>query len=66
MKAMKDWKKLMKQARQQGWRIKPTPRCHYKWFAPDGKTILVSGSSTSDHRGLANHISSMRRVGFHD
>lgn len=61
---MKDWKKLMKAAQNQGWRIVQAKHCHFKWFAPDGKTMLVSGSSTSDRRGLANHLSNMRRAGF--
>lgn len=63
---MSDWTKLMERARSQGWRVERTRRNHYKWFAPDGRTILVSGSTTSDHRGIKNQIANMRRAGFHE
>jgi len=60
----KDWKKLIREAERQGWQVEPTRRCHYKWWAPDGKTMLVSGTTTSDRRALMNHITNMRRAGF--
>lgn len=63
---MNDWKKLMKEAENQGWRIVRTKSDHFKWFSPDGKTLAVSGSTTSDRRALKNHISTLRKGGFHD
>ena len=57
-------KSLMREARRQGWRIEKGN--HIKWYAPDGRTLIVSGCTESDHRALANTLSRMRRAGFRD
>jgi len=61
-----EWKKLRKKAEAQGWRVVPTKGQHLKWYSPDGQHIVVSGSSTSDRRGMANQLSNMRKAGFHE
>ena len=66
MKLRGDWEKLRKAAISQGWRVEYTNKGHYRWLAPDNKTIVVSGSSTSDRRGMKNQLALMRRAGFHD
>jgi hypothetical protein len=62
---MSDWTKLQKDAEAQGWTIEQTRR-RLKWRAPDGKGLVVSSLSPSDHRALKNHISLLRRNGYVD
>lgn len=62
---MKELKELKRRAEAQGWRVLHA-RKHLKWFAPDGRTMVVTGITESDHRALANTLSRMRRAGFHD
>jgi hypothetical protein len=57
-------KELERKARAQGWRVEK--RNHLKWFAPDGRTMIVSGGTESDHRALQNTLARMRRAGFRD
>jgi transcriptional/translational regulatory protein YebC/TACO1 len=59
----KDITKLIKKARQQGWRVEQTKNCHYKFFAPNG-TIVVAGSTPSENRGFKNLKSRLRARGF--
>lgn len=61
---MSDWEQLKKLAERQGWQVERTKRGHYKWFAPDNHTIIVSGSTISDHRAIKNQKARMRRAGF--
>ena len=61
---MNDWKALQRRATEQGWRIVQTNRNHLKWYAPDGRTMLVSGCTTSDSRAIKNQRAAMRRAGF--
>ena len=62
----KELEQLRQRAIEQGWRVVRTNGDHYKWYAPDGKTIVVSGSTPSDHRALKNQKSMMRRAGFRE
>lgn len=62
----KDLNQLRKLAEAQGWRVVRTHNDHYKWYAPDGKTMVVSGSTPSDHRAFKNQLALMRRAGFHE
>jgi len=57
-------KDLMRKAKAQGWRVEVAS--HMKWYSPDGRTIIVTGHSESDHRALKNTLARMRRAGFHD
>ncbi len=60
----KELKELMRRAECQGWRVDVGN--HHKWYAPDGRTIVVTGSSESDHRALHNTKARLRRAGFRD
>lgn len=60
----KEWKELRRMAERQGWRVERTNSDHFKWFSPNGEDIIVSGLTVSDHRGIKNHITLMRRAGF--
>lgn len=62
----KELKQLRRQAEHQGWRVVRTSADHYKWYAPDGKSMVVSGSTPSDYRAIKNQKSLMRRAGFHE
>jgi len=62
----KELESLRLRAIEQGWRVERSNGDHYKWYAPDGKTIIVSGSTPSDRRAVKNQRSLMRRAGFHD
>ena len=57
-------KELARKAESQGWRVQKGN--HLKWFAPDGRTLIVTGCTESDHRALKNTLSRMRRAGFRD
>ena len=63
MSMNKDVVKLIKMAKQQGWRVEPTKNGHYKFFAPDG-TIVVAGSTPSENRGFKNLKSRLRARGL--
>jgi hypothetical protein len=56
-------KELIRLAEEQGWRVEKTHGGHYRWLAPSG-AIVVSSSTMSDHRGLQNHLSHLKRAGF--
>ena len=57
-------KELKRRAEAQGWRVEVAN--HFRWFAPDGRTIIVTGSSESDGRALKNTLARMRRAGYRD
>lgn len=63
MSMNKEIAKLIKKARQQGWRVEQTKNCHYKFFAPNG-TIVVAPSTPSSSRGFKNLKSHLRARGF--
>lgn len=57
-------KELVRKAERQGWRVEQHK--HIKWFAPDGRTVIITGCTESDGRALKNTLARMRRAGFHD
>lgn len=59
-----EFKRIREASIEQGWRWDRTNNGHWKGLAPDGKTIVVHSGTPSDHRGLRNALSRMRRVGF--
>jgi hypothetical protein len=65
MATKKDLKSIEKTAVAQGWKVATTNGGHKKWFAPGGG-IVISGSTESDPRGLKNHLSRIRKLGFRD
>ncbi|MBA3300846.1 MAG: type II toxin-antitoxin system HicA family toxin [Thermoleophilaceae bacterium] len=60
----KEFKEIIKAAKEQGWRVEPTKKGHVKFFAPDDENIVTAGGTPSDHRAIANLISRLRRYGF--
>ena len=55
---------IIRRARSQGWRVKLTARGHYKFYAPDGKGLVVVGSHLGDPRAVKNALAELRRRGM--
>jgi hypothetical protein len=62
--AKKELKEIVKEAEEQGWRVKTNRQGHPMFFAPDGINIVTAGGTPSDHRAVANLLSDLRRNGF--
>ena len=63
--AKKDWKKVMDEAKRQGWRcVLLKGSGHWRLYAPDGKNTVHAGGTPSDRRSLDNTIARMRQYGF--
>ena len=62
MKMPKDLKKIAANYKAKGWRIEPATNGHAKWFAPDGKTIVVSSGSPSGQKFLQSHVALLERT----
>lgn len=64
MSTASDWKKVRKEAQEQGWTVRET-KSGYQLFPPDRTQKPISIHRTpSDHRALENTITRMRRAGF--
>lgn len=59
----KDLKPLIKAAERQGWRVDLSKNNHVKFLAPSG-AMVIAGVSISDHRGLKNVQSHLRKAGL--
>ena len=60
-KILKEWRK---RALAEGWRVETSGGGHYKWYAPDGETIVVTPKTPGKARALANCASQLRRAGL--
>lgn len=60
----KDTRKMLDEARRQGWTVEQRKGNHLKLHAPGGRTIVTMGATESDYRALRNTIARMRRAGF--
>lgn len=60
----KEMKRIVKAARDQGWRVEETTRQHAKFYAPDGIHIVIAAGSSGGGRGYANLIAQLRQHGF--
>jgi predicted RNA binding protein YcfA (HicA-like mRNA interferase family) len=60
----KELKEILAEAERQGWTVKLTRGGHYKLYAPDGKTIVTTGSTPSSPSSLLKLVSRMRHHGF--
>ena len=59
------YKQLERAALEQGWRIRASIKTQHKlWFSPDGKTIVTTGNTPSDHRAIKNARSMLRKGGL--
>lgn len=54
-------KELLRELREQGWRLDQTEQGHYKAFAPNGRD-LVTFCDTSEPRAMKNCLSQLRRT----
>ena len=57
-----DIKTLVKLAKEQGWEIELTKGNHYRFR--NGKDVLVTSSTPSDHRTALNAASRLRKLGL--
>jgi predicted RNA binding protein YcfA (HicA-like mRNA interferase family) len=64
MAASKDFKKMLREAQRQGWRVEQTKGGHWRLYAPDGEHIVHAAGTPSDTRSLDNTLAQMRRYGF--
>jgi predicted RNA binding protein YcfA (HicA-like mRNA interferase family) len=60
----KELKEIVREAENQGWTVKVTKKGHLMFYAPDGKNIVTSGGTPSDHRSLNNLVAKLRQYGF--
>lgn len=63
MSYKKDLKELLKEADEQGWRVKDKTK-GYMLLAPDGITQVMVHKTASDSHALDNAVSEMRNAGF--
>ena len=56
-----DLKQVLRQAQAHGWRVQPTRGGHWRLRHPGGG-IVVTSSTPSDHRALANFKAQLRRA----
>jgi hypothetical protein len=55
------WKRLAERA---GWRVDQGGGGHWKWFAPDGRTIIVTPATPGQGRAIRNVRADLRRAGL--
>lgn len=60
----KDVRRIVEEAKRQGWKAETTMKSHVQLFAPDGETIVTIGGTPSDARWLPKTVARMRRAGF--
>ena len=53
-------------AQRQGWRVEWGGAEHLKFYAPNGKDLIVASGSSCSVRGFRNFIARMRRAGYHE
>lgn len=63
MGTSKELSVLIKQAREQGWKVASTNGGHYKWLSPLGG-FFFTAATPSDHRALKNIKRDLRINGF--
>lgn len=60
-----EWKKLVKEARRQGWRLEHGRRGQLKLIPPEpDKGIVILHRTPSDRRAFRNAVGEMRRRGL--
>lgn len=63
MASTKDIRQLERLALDQGWRVEYTKNMHVRFYPLEGPFIVGPGSP-SDHRGVLNFKSLLRRAGL--
>lgn len=64
MRIPKELKKVVKEARRQGWEIRERKTNHLVWLSPDGEGMVHSASSPSDPRSIPNTLAQLKRAGL--
>ena len=62
--ASKDFRKVIREAERQGWRVEQTKGGHWRFYAPDGVNIVHAAGTPSDRRSFDNTIAQLRKYGF--
>lgn len=57
-------RKLVAEAEAAGWTVERTRNNHIRFLSPDGKHLIVCGSTESDHRAIRNTKARLRRAGL--
>lgn len=55
---------VIRDALSQGWQHDRTVRGHHQFYAPNGRDIVTTGGTPSDHRSFRNFLAEMKRKGF--
>lgn len=64
MAKSKTLKKWRRQARAEGWRVEKSGGGHWKWFHPDGETLVITADSPGGGRSMDNAAAQLRRAGL--
>lgn len=60
-KKLKEWERL---AESRGWRVRKPKGGHWKWYAPDGITIVTTPSTPGRGRSIDNIRGTFARNGL--
>jgi lipoate-protein ligase A len=63
--SQKDFTKLIRQLRKNGYCVEVRGSGHYAVTSDSGKLLVSLPASSSDHRAIKNAISVLRREGIH-
>lgn len=61
---MSDMDHVIREALAQGWQHDRTTRGHHQFYSPNGRDIVTTSGTPSDHRAYNNFLSQMKRAGF--
>lgn len=64
MRIPKELKKILKEARRQGWEVVERKTNHLAWYSPDGESIVHTASSPSDPRSIPNALAALKKAGL--
>lgn len=56
-------KRIVREARELGWRVVPTRSSHLSFYSPDGKHVIHTGGTPQDWRAIRNLVAQIRRYG---
>lgn len=60
----KDTKKVLAEAKRQGFEVDTTTKGHGRVRGTDGRVVAIFSGTASDRRSLMNGIAALRRAGF--